>query len=110
MILDDALMARIEEVLGRVRTLEVVARGESARDLARVLQAAELLRDEVTRLRLDTTATGRQVRHDLRNPLGAMTGYVELLMEELDGAAFERISSIRSAAAELLALIEAIPD
>jgi len=73
--------------------------GEMAGDLARVRQAARMVRDEA--IRLDGNLDSRQIRHDLRNPLGALIGYADLLTE--DGV---DLTAIRSAALELLAVLE----
>jgi class 3 adenylate cyclase len=62
-------------------------------DLDRVMEAAGILRVLVEGL-LDATSAGeaadaaveQRLRHDLRNPLNAINGYGELLLEDLDGS------------------------
>jgi signal transduction histidine kinase len=103
-ILDRALVARVESLVGMVRALDVTTADEElADDLARVAQAGELLADELARLRADTDVSARQVRHDLRNPLSAVIGYADLL---LDDPAVGRIGAVRDAAVSLLELLE----
>ena len=94
-------------------------------DLQRILSSAQELLELVDRL-LDTTGVaGRQsgadlaelqarLRHDLRNPLNAIKGYAELLLEEIDevGAASTRpdLEALLSEADSLLSRIDVIID
>jgi class 3 adenylate cyclase len=99
--------------------------GELAPDLERILTAAGDLLELVNRL-LDEAAASEQpvaadleviqarVRHDLRNPLNAIEGYAELLLEELDeqgGAALRAdLEALLKESEGLLARIDVIVD
>jgi adenylate cyclase len=95
-------------------------------DLERILASAKDLLDMVNRLLLEAErVASRQsgggidelqakLRHDLRNPLNAIKGYAELLLEDFDqlGAETARLDLERllSEAQSLLARIDAIVD
>lgn len=99
--------------------------GELAPDLARILAAARDLLELVNRLLDEAAASVRpsradldtiqvRIRHDLRNPLNAIKGYAELLLEELDeqGAAALRadLEALLGESENLLARIDVIVD
>jgi signal transduction histidine kinase len=44
--------------------------------------------------------------HDLKNPLGAVLGYAELLLDDADGDLAERIEQIVAAAHSMLARLD----
>ena len=61
----------------------------------------------MTDLEMDALV-GRMV-HDLRNPLSAITGYAEMLEEEMDLATQRRfVANIRRAATEMDVLLRAV--
>jgi adenylate cyclase len=87
-----ALVGYGELLTEEVERLELV---DLAPDLERILTAAQELLGLVNRLldeaaapaqasRADLEAIQAKMRHDLRNPLNAIKGYAELLLEELD--------------------------
>jgi adenylate cyclase len=96
-----------------------------APDLERILTAAQDLLRQVNHL-LDEAAAPAQashaeleavqskMRHDLRNPLNAIKGYAELLLEELDefgGAAIRAdLEALLGASESLLAGVDVIVD
>jgi len=102
-----------------------LALAELAPDLERMLSAARDLLALVDRL-LDEAAASEQpsdaeldaiqsrIRHDLRNPLNAIKGYAELLLEELaeqPGAALRAdLEALLGEAGNLLARIDVIVD
>jgi signal transduction histidine kinase len=49
----------------------------------------------------------RQVVHDLKNPLGAVLGYAELVLDDADGDLTARIEQIVAAAHAMLARLDA---
>jgi signal transduction histidine kinase len=94
-------------------------------DLQRILSSARELLELIDRLLDVTGVAGRQsgaglgelqakLRHDLRNPLNAIKGYAELLLEEIDevGAATTRpdLEALLSEADSLLSWIDVIID
>jgi class 3 adenylate cyclase len=94
-------------------------------DLERILRAAKDLRELVNRLLDQATGSGQptpadldamqvRIRHDLRNPLNAIKGYAELLLEELDelgGAALRAdLEALLKESESLLARIDVIVD
>ena len=96
-----------------------------APDLERILSAAQDLLGLVNRLldeaaaparasRADLAAIQVRMRHDLRNPLNAIKGYAELLLEELDelgGAAIRAdLEALLGESQSLLARIDVIVD
>ena len=99
--------------------------GQLAPDLGRILGAARDLLELVNRL-LDEAAASDQpsradletiqvrMRHDLRNPLNAIKGYAELVLEELDeqgGAALRAdLEALLGESESLLARIDVIVD
>ena len=94
-------------------------------DLQRILSSAQELLELIDRL-LDVTGVAgsrsgaglaelqAKLRHDLRNPLNAIKGYAELLLEEIDevGAASTRpdLEALLSEADSLLSRIDVIID
>jgi class 3 adenylate cyclase len=99
--------------------------GELAPDLERILTAARDLLALVNRLLDDAAAATRpwgaeldaiqvRIRHDLRNPLNAIKGYAELVLEEIDeqgGAALRAdLEALLGEAGSLLARIDVIVD
>ena len=117
-----ALVGYGEMLIEEARILQLEGIGP---DLQRILSSAQELLELVDRL-LDTTdVAGRQsgadlvelqarLRHDLRNPLNAIKGYAELLLEEIDevGAASTRpdLEALLSEAHSLLSRIDVIID
>src|SRR5262249_52888913 len=96
---------------------------EMAPDLDRILAAAESLRGLVEQLlgfgivadpgACDDAATVQErLRHDLRNPLNALQGYGEMLLEDLDdlgGNALRRdLEKLLAESARLLSSLDAI--
>jgi adenylate cyclase len=96
-----------------------------APDLERILTAAQDLLGLVNRLldeaaapvqaaRADLGAVQVKIRHDLRNPLNAIKGYAELLLEELDeiggGAIRADLEALLGESESLLARIDVIVD
>jgi adenylate cyclase len=99
--------------------------GELAPDLERILTAAHDLLELVNRLLDEASASDQpsradldtiqvRMRHDLRNPLNAIKGYAELLLEELDeqgGAALRAdLEALLGESESLLARIDVIVD
>jgi adenylate cyclase len=117
-----ALVGYGELLSEQAERLELV---DLAPDLERILTAAQELLGLVNRL-LDETAAPAQaargdlaaiqikIRHDLRNPLNAIKGYAELLLEELDelgGTAIRAdLEALLSESESLLARIDVIVD
>ena len=117
-----ALVGYGELLTEEAERLELV---DLAPDLERILTAAQDLLGLVNRL-LDEAAAPAQashaeleaiqskMRHDLRNPLNAIKGYAELLLEELDelgGAAIRAdLEALLGASESLLARIDVIVD
>ena len=94
-------------------------------DLDRILAAGGALFELVERLSAlgaatdpqageGTTAVQERLRHDLRNPLSAIKGYGEMLLEDLDdhgGGALRRdLERLLAEAARLLASLDAVVD
>src|SRR5262249_19992080 len=99
--------------------------GQLAPDLGRILGAARDLLELVNRLleeaaasdqpsRADLETSQVRMRHDLRNPLNAIKGYAELVLEELDeqgGAALRAdLEALLGECESLLARIDVIVD
>jgi adenylate cyclase len=99
--------------------------GELAPDLERIQSAAKDLLELVNRLLDEAAASDRpspaeleaiqvRIRHDLRNPLNAIKGYAELLLEELDelgGAPLRAdLEALLKESESLLARIDVIVD
>ena len=108
------------ELLTEEAGLELV---DLAPDLERILTAAQDLLELVDRLLDEAAAPAQpsradlddpgQLRHDLRNPLNAIKGYAELLLEELDeldGAASADLEALLGESESLLARIDVIVD
>jgi adenylate cyclase len=117
-----ALVGYGELLTEQAERLELV---DLAPDLERILSAAQELLELVNRLldeaaapaqaaRADLGAIQVRMRHDLRNPLNAIKGYAELLLEELDelgGAAIRGdLEPLLSESESLLARIDVIVD
>jgi class 3 adenylate cyclase len=123
------LLAPVSALVGYGEMLIEKARGpeleDIGADLQRILISAQELLKLVDRL-LDIDDVARRqaganlgelqarLRHDLRNPLNAIKGYAELLLEELDevGAATARpdLEALLSEADSLLSRIDVIID
>lgn len=122
------LLAPVTALVGYGEMLMDKARGQGLEqvgvDLQRILSSARELLQLTDRL-LDVSGTsGRQagadvgelqaqLRHDLRNPLNAIKGYAELLLEELDEvgvAARPDLEALLSEADSLLSRIDVIVD
>jgi adenylate cyclase len=117
-----ALVGYGEMLIEKARGLE---REDIGPDLQRILSSAQELLELMDRL-LDVTGVGgiqsgadlgelqATLRHDLRNPLNAIKGYAELLLEELDeaGAAATRpdLEALLCEADSLLSRIDVIID
>ena len=117
-----ALVGYGELLTDEAGRLELV---DLAPDLERILTAAQELLELVNRL-LDEAAAPAQashadlaaiqttMRHDLRNPLNAIKGYAELLLEELDelgGVAIRAdLEALLGESESLLARIDVIVD
>ena len=99
--------------------------GQLAPDLGRILGAARDLLELVNRLLEEAAASDQpsradletiqvRMRHDLRNPLNAIKGYAELVLEELDeqgGAALRAdLEALLGESESLLARIDVIVD
>jgi adenylate cyclase len=117
-----ALVGYGEMLIEKARGLELEDIGP---DLRRILISAKELLELVDRLLDVDGVTGRRsgadlsgiqakLRHDLRNPLNAIKGYAELLLEEVDeiGAASTRpdLEALLSEAESLLSRIDVIID
>jgi adenylate cyclase len=117
-----AMVGYGEMLIEKARGLELEDIGP---DLQRILSAAQELLELMDRLLDVTGVAGSQhgadlgelqakLRHDLRNPLNAIKGYAELLLEELDegGAAATRpdLEALLSEADSLLSRIDVIID
>jgi len=123
------LLAPVTALVGYGEILIEKARGLGLEDidpdLQRILSSAQELLELVDRL-LDVTGVASrqsgadlrelqaQLRHDLRNPLNAIRGYAELLLEDIDevGAATTRsdLEALLSEADSLLSRIDVIID
>jgi adenylate cyclase len=117
-----ALVGYGEMLIEKARGLE---REDIGPDLQRILSSAQELLELMDRL-LDVTGVGgiqsgadlgelqAKLRHDLHNPLNAIKGYAELLLEELDeaGAAATRpdLEALLCEADSLLSRIDVIID
>ena len=86
---------QVEELVASVRALALDAND----DVEKMREAAELMSAELARLRADPSVTVRQFRHDLRNRLGALIGYADLVIEETEAPS---IVPVRTAALNLL--------
>ena len=117
-----ALVGYGELLTEEAERLELV---DLAPDLERIMTAAQELLGLVNRLldeaavpaqglRADLAAIQAKTRHDLRNPLNAIKGYAELLLEELDelGGAPIRpdLEALLGECESLLARIDVIVD
>ncbi|MGH6896696.1 MAG: adenylate/guanylate cyclase domain-containing protein [Geminicoccaceae bacterium] len=117
-----ALVGYGEMLIEKARSLGLEDIGP---DLQRILSSAQELLELVDRLLDVSGVAGRQsgadlgelqakLRHDLRNPLNALKGYAELLLEEIDevGAATTRpdLEALLSEADSLLSRIDVIID
>ena len=117
-----ALVGYGEMLIEKARGLELEDIGP---DLQRILISAQELLELVDRLLGVDGAAGRRsgadlselqakLRHDLRNPLNAIKGYAELLLEEIDevGAAAARpdLEALLGEADSLLSRIDVIID
>ena len=123
------LLAPVTAMVGYGEMLIEKARGlereDIGPDLQRILNSAQELLELIDRLLDATGVAGIQsgadlgelqakLRHDLRNPLNAIKGYAELLLEELDdgGAAATRpdLEALLCEADSLLSRIDVIID
>jgi class 3 adenylate cyclase len=117
-----ALVGYSELLIEKARGLELEDIGA---DLQRILISAQELLELIDRLLgvdgaaghpsgLDFSELQAKLRHDLRNPLNAIKGYAELLLEELDevGAAATRpdLEALLSEADSLLSRVDVIID
>ncbi len=121
------LLAPVNAIAGYAAILKEEAlrldRQEMAQDVERIVVAAEALGDLVERLldigRAAPSPSGEgaadlqeQLRHDLRNPLNAIKGYGEMLLEDIEdlGGAPLRpdLERLLSEAAQLLASLDGI--
>ena len=117
-----ALVGYGEMLIEKAQGLELEHIGP---DLQNILRSAQELLELIDRLLDITGVAGHQsgadlgelqakLRHDLRNPLNAIKGYAELLLEELDevGAATARpdLEALLSEADSLLSRIDVIID
>jgi signal transduction histidine kinase len=80
-------------------------------ELDRLRQCAAMVEAELSSLRArgddwPALLKDRQVVHDLKNPLGAVLGYAELLLDDADGDLAERIEQIVAAAHSMLARLD----
>lgn len=102
--------------MGGSKVARTVGVGEDRDDRMRQLQAAEEARQEAERLRAELESVmesrSRLVRgfsHDLKNPLGAADGYLELmeegLMGELTPKQLDSVGRVRRSIRSALALI-----
>ena len=123
------LLAPVTALVGYSELLIEKARGLELEDidpdLQRILISAQELLDLIDRLLgvdgaagdpsgVDFSELQAKLRHDLRNPLNAIKGYAELLLEELDevGAAATRpdLEALLSEADSLLSRVDVIID
>ncbi len=116
-----ALVGYGELLTEEAERLELV---DLAPDFERILTAAHDLLGQVNHLleaaapaqasHAELEAVQSKIRHDLRNPLNAIKGYAELLLEELDefgGAAIRAdLEALLGASESLLARIDVIVD
>ena len=117
-----ALVGYSELLIEKARGLELEDIGA---DLQRILISAQELLELIDRLLgvdgaaghpsgVDFSELQAKLRHDLRNPLNAIKGYAELLLEELDevGAAATRpdLEALLSEADSLLSRVDVIID
>jgi adenylate cyclase len=117
-----ALVGYSELLIEKARGLELEDIGP---DLQRILISAQELLELIDRLLgvdgaaghpsgVDFSELQAKLRHDLRNPLNAIKGYAELLLEELDevGAAATRpdLEALLSEADSLLSRVDVIID
>ena len=116
MIISGALSTRAEDLAQRVDL--VVARSANAiideltrGDLDRLGQSAALLRHEFEIARAaDVQTPSREIVHALRNPLAAIIGYGEMLVDESEGDMRDELAEIHASAHELLeAISQAMP-
>jgi class 3 adenylate cyclase len=123
------LLAPVTALVGYGEILIEKTRGRGLEDLGpdlqRILSSARELLALTDRLLDGSGVVGRpsgvdldelqaQLRHDLRNPLNAIKGYAELLLEELDGAdaalARPDLEAVLGEADTLLSRIDVIVD
>jgi signal transduction histidine kinase len=111
--LDPALAARVDDVIARVDRLVGRAsdQGRTRADLDRLRQCAQLLRVAFEELRARPDVGAREARHNLRNPLAAVIGYSELIVEDLEPAApGQDLLDVREAALAMLEAVDRLVD
>jgi adenylate cyclase len=120
------LLAPVNAIAGYTEILldEAARAGlpDAIEDLERIASAAQALRQQIDRLLqldavpLDRTPEGlsalqAELRHDLRNPLNAIMGYGEMLLEELASGALQAdLERLLIEARRLLGEIDTIVD
>lgn len=116
MIISDALSTRAEDLARRVDLM--VSPGTNAvideltlGDFDLLGQSANLLRHEFEVARAaDPQTPVSEIVHALRNPLAAIIGYSEMLIDEAEGEMRDELTEILASAHDLLeAISQAIP-
>src|SRR2546423_106327 len=115
------LASPINSIISYTEMLLEDAAEEIAADLQKILTAARLLRERVNVLLhpdraakqdLDLEAFGAHIRHELRTPINAISGYSEMLIEDATDAGqtalVADLEKIHAHGQRLLALIEDI--
>ncbi len=107
-----ALRQQFSDAKAATQLLAVADRTITAsRSLERLVSASLEPRAEVA---LATPAAQRRLRHDLRNPIAAVRGFVEILAEDAEGAGFgylgADVQTLLATADETLVVIDRILD
>ena len=112
-MLDESLAGRVEEIAGRTADLVAAGQGDPASraDLDLLARSADLLTSEFARLRGQADLTAREARHNLRNPLAAVIGYAELMLDEAPpGRQHDQLTDLHRAATDMLAAVDRLRD
>ena len=114
MIIDDALSTNVEELAQRVellisRATPLIVDEDTLGDLARLGLSVDLLRRECANARaINAHLPSKELAHAMRNPLAAIIGYSEILIDESDASLGNDLTAICSSAIDILELISQV--